>query len=220
MKLTITSRELGRAADIGVAVRLTWLSIGWVAAEGLVSVWLGVRAKSLLLESFGFDSGIELIGAFVVLFWLTGERVAGIGTVAAERIERTAAKFSAALLAMLCVYIAISGVLSIWIHSRVDTHMGAWGILIGLTAKIGMPILARAKLAIAARLESRALRADAMEAITCGYLSVALVVGLAVSRATGWQWVDAAVSMAIVPLIAREAREAWRGECACHGARE
>ena len=45
-----------------------------------------------------------------------------------------------------------------------------------------MPILAGWKLKVAARLDSRALRADAMEAITCGYLSIVLMVGLAATR--------------------------------------
>ena len=65
------------------------------------------------------------------------------------------------------------------------------GILIGLMAKIGMPILAGWKLKVAARLGSRALRADAMEAITCAYLLVVLMLGLAVTRLLpGLWWLD------------------------------
>jgi divalent metal cation (Fe/Co/Zn/Cd) transporter len=45
-------------------------------------------------------------------------------------------------------------------NALTDTHESAWGILIGLVAKIGMPILAAYKLKVAARLNSRALRAD------------------------------------------------------------
>jgi divalent metal cation (Fe/Co/Zn/Cd) transporter len=57
-------------------------------------------------------------------------------------------------------------------HRVTDTHESAGGILIGLVAKIGMPMLGGYKMKVAARLNSRALRADAIEAIMCGYLSV------------------------------------------------
>ena len=42
-------------------------------------------------------------------------------------------------------------------------------ILIGIVAKVGPPILALCKFRVAARLHSRARRADAVESITCGY---------------------------------------------------
>jgi len=87
-----------------------------------------------------------------------------------------------------------------------DTHESAWGILIGLVAKVGMPILAGYKLRVAARLNSRALRADAMEAITCGYLSIVLMVGLAATRLLGWWWLDSVAALALVPFLIREAR--------------
>jgi divalent metal cation (Fe/Co/Zn/Cd) transporter len=61
-----------------------------------------------------------------------------------------------------------------------------WGILIGAAAKVGMPILAGYKLKVAPPLNSRALRADAIESITCGYLSIVLMVALAATRLLGW----------------------------------
>jgi divalent metal cation (Fe/Co/Zn/Cd) transporter len=39
--------------------------------------------------------------------------------------------------------------------------------------------LARAKMRVADRIGSKALRTDAIESITCGYLSGAVVIGLA-----------------------------------------
>jgi divalent metal cation (Fe/Co/Zn/Cd) transporter len=34
-----------------------------------------------------------------------------------------------------------------------------------------------------------------MEAITCGYLSVVLIVGLAATRLLGWWWLDSAAGI-------------------------
>jgi len=76
-----------------------------------------------------------------------------------------------------------------------------------------MPILAGYKLKVAARLNSRALRADAVESITCGYLSIVLIVGLAATRLLGWWWLDSVAALALVPFLIKEGCEAVRGEC-------
>jgi divalent metal cation (Fe/Co/Zn/Cd) transporter len=52
------------------------------------------------------------------------------------------------------------------------------------------PILAGYKLKLAARLQSKALRADAMEVITCVYFSIVLMIGLAATSLFGWWWLD------------------------------
>lgn len=76
--------------------------------------------------------------------------------------------------------------------------------------------LPRRKIAIAEAMGSRAMRADAIESATCGWLSVAVVIGLVTEALTGAWWVDAATSLVIVPLLVKEGRAAWRGEgCGC-----
>ncbi|MGI8481452.1 MAG: cation transporter, partial [Chthoniobacterales bacterium] len=62
---------------------------------------------------------------------------------------------------------------------------------------------------------SGALRADAMEAITCGYLSIVLMVGLAATRLFGWWWLDSVASLSLIPFLMKEARAAIRGEPDC-----
>ena len=78
-----------------------------------------------------------------------------------------------------------------------------------------MPILAGYKLQVAARLNSRALRADAVESVTCGYLSIVLMVGLAATRLLGWWWLDSVAALALIPFLIKEAREAIHGESCC-----
>jgi divalent metal cation (Fe/Co/Zn/Cd) transporter len=75
-----------------------------------------------------------------------------------------------------------------------------------------MPILAAYKLKVAARLNSQALRADAVESIVCGYLSIVLMVGLAATRILGWSWLDSVAALALIPFIIKEARAAISGE--------
>jgi divalent metal cation (Fe/Co/Zn/Cd) transporter len=60
------------------------------------------------------------------------------------------------------------------------------GLIVTLLAIPVMRYLAARKLDIAGRLGSRALRADAMEAITCGWLSFVAVVSLAAHALFGF----------------------------------
>ena len=92
----------------------------------------------------------------------------------------------------------------------------AWGERVGIVltalSLIVMPLLARAKLRVAASLGSRALRADAHETIVCAWLSATTLLGLGLNAALGWWWADPVAALAMVPLIVREGLEAWRAE--------
>jgi|SRR5271154_584690 len=76
-----------------------------------------------------------------------------------------------------------------------------------------MRYLARHKIDLTDKLGSRALRADAMESITCGWLSLVAVVSLTAQALFGFWWIDSIGSLAIVWLPIKEGREAWSGEC-------
>jgi hypothetical protein len=82
---------------------------------------------------------------------------------------------------------------------------------VALVAIPAMRYLAFRKIAIAERIGSRALRADAMEAVTCGWLSFVVVASLAVQWLFGAWWIDS-----IGSLLIKEGREAWAAEeCGC-----
>lgn len=205
-----------RPADIRRALVLTYITLAWMTVEGLASLALGRASKSLLLEGFGIDSIVELFSAGVLLWRLQVEALGKAGEDTVERVERRAARLVGRSLYVLAVYVALSSAYGLFLAHRVtDTRESAWGILIGLAAKIGMPILAGYKLKVAARLNSRALRADAMEAITCGYLSIVLMAGLAATRLLGWWWLDSVAALALIPFLIKEGREAITGECGC-----
>ena len=61
-------------------------------------------------------------------------------------------------------------------------------------------------------LGSRALRAHAVESITCGWLSFAVVIGLMAQLALGAWWIDSATSLVIVWALVKEGREALKAE--------
>lgn len=57
--------------------------------------------------------------------------------------------------------------------------------------------------------------ADAVESITCGWLSLVVAIGLTADLLLGASRVDAVTSLAIVWFVVKEGREAWKGEEYC-----
>jgi divalent metal cation (Fe/Co/Zn/Cd) transporter len=206
-----------RAADVRTALRLTYITLIWMTIEGIASIILGFLSKSILLEAFGVDSTIELFSALVLLWRLRLETGGKVDAAHIERVERRASQLAGYALYVLALYVLASSVFGLFAHHVTDTHQTAWGILIGVAAAVGMPLLAKYKLKVAAadRLNSKALRADAMEAFTCGYLSIVLIVGLAATRLFGLWWLDSAAALFLIPLLIKEGREAIKGECGC-----
>ncbi len=211
-----TSPVQHRSDDVRLALLLTYITLGWMTIEGAASLLLGWASKSLLLEAFGIDSVIELFSA-AVLLWRLRVEANGVATSEhVDQVERRAARLIGYSLYALVAYIVLNSSYGLFIAKRItDTHESVWGILIGAVAKIGMPVLAGYKLKVAARLNSRALRADAIESITCGYLSIVLMIGLAATWLLGWWWLDSVAALALIPFIIKEAGAAIRGESCC-----
>ncbi len=179
--------------------------------EALVAIVSGIAAGSLLLLTFGADSVIELVSGIVLHRRLTAQaKGAPADDETWEAKERKAARIAGALLYALAAYVVLQGVYGLFSRHQAETT--GWGLAVTLIAAVGMPLLAKAKMRLAARIGSRALRADAMESLTCAYLAWVVLAGLVADALLGWWWLDAAVSLAIVPLLVREAREAFSGE--------
>jgi len=216
MRTGVASKNLAlesRASDLQRALVLTYITLAWMTIEGAAALLLGWASKSLLLEAFGIDSLIELFSGGVLLWRLRVETTGPATSEHVEAVERRAARWVGYSLYALVVYVAFNSGYGLFVAKRItDTHESVWGILIGVVAKVGMPILAAYKLKVAARLNSRALRADAVESIVCGYLSIVLIVGLAATRILGWWWLDSVAALALIPFIIKEARAAISGE--------
>jgi len=208
-----------RQADLKIALQLTYLTLGWMTIEAVSALWLGIGSKSLLLGAFGFDSLVEMASACILLWRLRVEAGGGAGAARIEAVERQAARWVGYTLYGLALFVALSSAYGLFgVQRHTNTSESVWGIVVGLIAKVGMPLLAGFKLQVAARLNSRALRADAMEAVTCGYLSVVLMVGLAATLVLPslW-WLDSIAALALIPFLVKEGREAISGNCECGG---
>jgi divalent metal cation (Fe/Co/Zn/Cd) transporter len=204
-------RRLGvdRTQLIRKAFRLEWLTIGWMAVEAVVALASGIAAGSLVLVAFGLDSVIELVSAGVLVWRLSIELRAG--ETFSEHAEHIASRIGGALLFALAAYVVVAAGWNLrW---GVGEEFSWPGLIVTLLAIPIMRYLAVRKLDLAEKLHSRALRADAVEAITCGWLSFVAVVSLTAQALLGFWWIDSVGSLAIVWLLIKEGREAWTGEC-------
>jgi divalent metal cation (Fe/Co/Zn/Cd) transporter len=194
------------------AFRLEWLTIGWMTVEAAVAIAAGVTAGSLVLVAFGLDSVIELISAGVLMWRLSVELRHGQNF--SENAERVASRVGGALLFSLAAYVMAAAAWQLWNGTG---EQFSWpGFLVALIAIPAMRYLARRKIAIAESIGSRALRADAMEAVTCGWLSFVVVVSLAAQWLAGAWWIDSVGALAVVYFLVKEGREAWSGDdCNC-----
>jgi divalent metal cation (Fe/Co/Zn/Cd) transporter len=66
------------------------------------------------------------------------------------------------------------------------------------------------------RLNSNALHADSHQSGVCVYLSVILLLGLALNAALGWWWADPIAALAMLPIIIRERIAGWCGKTCSH----
>lgn len=200
-----------RTPLIAQAFRLEWFTIAWMTIESAVAISAGISAHSLSLTAFGLDSLIELASAGVLIWRLSVELKHGQSF--SENAERTASKIGGCLLFALAAYIIAAAAWSLW--TRQGEAFSWPGLIITLLAIPIMYLLAKRKLALAAKLGSWALRADAVEAITCGWLSFVVVLGLLAQLALSAWWVDSVTSLAILWFVVKEGREAWTGDECC-----
>lgn len=132
----------------------------------------GVTNGSLILLAFALDSIIELASAGVLIWRLSIELRHDYRF--SELAERMSSRISGGLLYVLAAYLTAAAV---W---RLGTGTGesfSWtGLVVALAAIPAMRWLAHRKIAIADKIGSRALRADAREEVTCGCLSFVVVI--------------------------------------------
>ena len=193
---------------VAKALRLEWITLGWLLIEAAVAIGSGIIAHSLTLIAFGADSIIELASAGVLIRRLAIE--ISRGEAVAASFERRAARIGSVLLFALSGYVVVAAGWSLWMRS--GQEFSVVGLVLALIAIPLMFVLARRKAHMADLIGSRALRADAAESAACGYLSAVVVVGLIAQGLIGAWWIDGLSALVLTPFLFREALEAWEDD--------
>ncbi len=200
------SKEWLRAARR--ARLLSWLSLAWMGAEGVIGIATGVIAGSIALTGFGVNSFVEGFASLVIVWRFTGSRLHS------EAAEARAHRIVAIQFFILAPYVAYEALGKLWHGEHADTSL--IGIALVTTSAIGMPLLGRAKRRLAHTLGSGATHGEGTQNLLCGYLALAVLAGLLGNTLLGWWWLDPIAALAIAALAIREGLESWRGEtCGC-----
>jgi divalent metal cation (Fe/Co/Zn/Cd) transporter len=191
---------------------LNYLTIGYNAVEGIVSVAAGVVSGSVALVSFGVDSAIEVTSSLAAHWRLRAD----IDPERRERAERITRRIIGSTFLALAAYVVVESVATLW--RREVPEASPVGVVILVLSVIVMPWIARASRRVARALGSRSLEADAAQTALCAYLSVIALAGVGLNAALGWWWADPLAALGMVPIIAKEGLEGVRGEpaCDCH----
>ncbi|CAN5741132.1 hypothetical protein BH20ACT14_BH20ACT14_17630 [soil metagenome] len=64
-----------RAVLIGRVKLISWLSLVWMSAEGVIGTTAGIMANSIALIGYGVDSTITGIASVIIIWRFSGDRV-------------------------------------------------------------------------------------------------------------------------------------------------
>ena len=186
---------------------LSWISLAWMATEGVVAITAGVLAGSIALIGFGIDSAIEGFASLIIIWRFTGSRLLS------HAAEERAQKLVAIQFFLLAPYVAYEAVSQLVAGEHPQT---SWvGIALVTSSAIGMPFLGIAKRRLADKLGSVATRGEGTQNLLCAYLAIAVLVGLLGNTFFGLWWLDPAAALVIAGVALKEGRESWRGEGCC-----
>lgn len=181
------------------AMRLEYATIGWNGIEMVISIGLGIAARSLALVAFGLDTMIELFASSVVVWHL---RHPGRES---DQVTARALRLVAAAFAVLAVVVAASATWALASGSAPEES--PWGIAYLALTVVVMLSLGLAKRAIGRTLNSEPLAAEARMSVIDAALAMSVLIGLAANLAFGWWWADPVAALVVAVAAINEARE-------------
>jgi hypothetical protein len=116
---------------------LSWLSLAWMTAEGVIGVAAGIAANSIALIGYGLDSTIEGIASVVIIWRFTGARALS------DTSEAYAQRVVAVTFFLLVPYIGVEAVRALVTGSEPEK---SWvGIGLAIVSSALMPVFGHAK---------------------------------------------------------------------------
>lgn len=204
--LNLTSEDV-RTTHKQAGRKLEYFTIVWTTIEAAIGITTGLLAGSVALIGFGVDSVIEIASGTILLWRLSDHQQA-------EEREEIAHRLVGIAFFALAAYILLNAGHDLIAHD--PPRVSYLGIAYAGACIIVMPLLARAKRRVARHLDSHALHADSHQSDICTYLSVILIVGLALNALLGWWWADPLAALCMVPIVIREGISGLRNESCSH----
>jgi divalent metal cation (Fe/Co/Zn/Cd) transporter len=200
--LALTPDE--RAALVERVKLISWLSLAWMTAEGVIGTTVGIMANSIALIGYGIDSTITGIASVIIIWRFTGRRLDS------DDAEGRAQNIVAITFFLLAPYIIVAAIHHLVTGSEAQA---SWiGIGLAIVSVTLMPLFGRAKRRIGNRLQSHATAGEGTQNILCAYLSLAILIGLAANAVFGLWWADPLVALIVAAVAIQTGTRTWRGQ--------
>ena len=183
------------------ALILVLIGLAWNLIEAVVAFWAGIQSGSVAILAFGLDSIVELLAGGVLVWRLIAK---------SEEAEARAQKLLGLSFFLLAAYILLHSGSNLigWLP---EPQPSLAGITIVAASAVVMAILYVGKMRIALRMQSRSLRAEAMESLFCDLQDLAILFGLGLNSLFSWWWADPVSALLLVPLFIKEGLENFKG---------
>ncbi len=193
----LNADDLRRTAFVLVSIGLAWNLV-----EAGAGFWVGAKVGSVALIAFGLDSVIELFAGGVLVWRLLKEG----DEHESEDAERRAQRLIAISFFVLAGYVGLHSAASL-AGLLPEPQPSLVGVGIAVASAVVMSILYVAKMRVAVRMQSRALRAEAVESLFCDLQDLGILVGLGLNALFAWWWADPVAALLLIPLFIKEGME-------------
>jgi divalent metal cation (Fe/Co/Zn/Cd) transporter len=184
---------------------LSWISLLWMTAEGLVGLAAGLEANSISVLTWAASAAVEGLASAIVIWRFTGARTLS------QDAEHRAQRVVAGSFFLLAPYFLFEAIHRLASGEAAQTHTLA--IVLTASSVVGMPLLGYAKLRLGRRLSSSATAGEGTQNLLCaGQAAAALV---AVATAGSLPWLDPLAAVVIAAVAAKEGVALWKGEDSC-----
>ena len=171
------------------------VSVAWATFAGVSALAAGIASSSVALVAFGANSVLDAMASGVLVWRFRHERAGGD----AHTVERRAA---------IAVGVVMTGVgldlATRAISALAEEHgpeSSPFGIALTAAAALVLPVLARAKLRLAAALNSPGLRGDGVLSLAGAVLAAATLASLLLDAALSWWWADSVAALLIAGML-------------------
>jgi divalent metal cation (Fe/Co/Zn/Cd) transporter len=192
--------EAARAALVGSALRLSYVTIALNTAVGTAALATAAATDSLALGGFALNALLDSSASVVLVWRFRHERT---NALAAERAERRAQAAIALAMLAIAAFVGVEAVRALVDGSHADAS--TFAIVLATASLLALPWLGRRKLRVAAGLSSPALRGDGVLTLAAAALAAVTLAALVASSALGWWWADPGAAILIAAALATEA---------------
>jgi len=177
------------------ALNISYVAATWSLLTGVAAVVIGARAGSTSLIGTGTDVLADMASSVVLVWRFHSELHGGKPS---HTVESRAHLVASLALLVVAVGVAVGAIV------RLVTGQGASpmtaGIVVAAVSVVTLPVLAVAKLRIAADVGSRALRTDALISLVGAATAALSLVGLAATGLFHWTAADPVAALLIAAL--------------------